>query len=60
MLFLKYKQCHTRRQQFSNDRMISTNTGKSNTSGSQNKAPLKLLDTHVWGNPYKAQIVLRR
>ena len=59
ILFLKYKPCLVSFQQFFNDRMISTNIRKSNTS-SQTKDPRKLQETHVWGNPYKAPIVLPR
>ena len=39
ILFLKYKPCRVSCQLFFNDRMISTNIWKSNTSSSQTKAP---------------------
>ena len=55
---LKQKQCHMRSQKFFNHSMISTNIRKLNTSSSQIKALQKLLEMQVWGNPYKASIVL--
>ena len=58
ILLLKHKQYHTPCPQFSNDRMISQNIRKSNTSSSQIKKPQKLLKTHLCGNPYEAPIVL--
>ena len=60
ILFPKHIQSHAPCKQCFNDRMISTNPQKSNTSSSQIKAPQKLLDTHFRVNPYKALIVLLR
>ena len=57
-LFLKHKPCRVSCQQSFNDRMISTNIWI--LVAAKLKRPRKLQETHVWGNPYKAPIVLLR
>ena len=58
--FSNIKPCCMSCHRFLNDRMISTNIRKSNTSTSPIKAPQKIQETHVWENPYKAPFVLLR
>ena len=60
IILLKHKPCRLSCQQFFKDRIISTNIRNRILVAAKLKHPRKLQETHVWGNPCNAPIVLLR